>query len=399
MVSRRSLLKSAALASLAISMPRLALATSTRPDNRFVFVILRGGMDGMAAIPAFGDPAYRAVRGPLALKEALDLDGHFALHPNLTGLHALYKAKELVAIQGTAPPYDKRSHFDAQNVLETGIAPPHAVNNGWLYRSLAGVDRSRDVNQVAMALGTSVPLVLQGEHPVGSWAPDNLPPPNDDTMSRVVALYSKDNVLGPSLSSMLETENMMGDMSNMKAKGPDQLGVLAEAAGKLLAHPDGPRIAVLDVGGWDTHLNQGADDGALAARLGGLDQAIAKMKDALGPTWQHTVVLAVTEFGRTVAVNGTRGTDHGVGGAAFLFGGAVNGGRVLAHVKGLEKTDLYQGRDLPPAIDHRSLHKAILTEHLGVDAGFVADVVFPKSGSAAPIRDLIRKQPEAAKIG
>ncbi|HKI73251.1 MAG TPA: DUF1501 domain-containing protein [Pseudomonadales bacterium] len=390
MVSRRAFIRSVAAASLAVSMPRLAFANSVKPANRFVLLILRGGMDGLAAIPAMGDPGYRAMRGVLALENALDLDGYFALHPDLVAMHGLYRDKQLIAIQGTAPPYDKRSHFDAQNVLETGIAPPHSVSSGWLYRSLAGVDARKPPDKVAMAFGTSVPLVLQGEHTVGSWAPDNLPPPNDDTMSRVMALYSKDKVLGPALTSMIETQSMVGSMGAMNRANPDQLGILAKAAGKLLGHPEGPQVAVLEATGWDTHTNQGADKGQLATRFGQLDTALAQLRESLGDTWSRTVVLAVTEFGRTVAVNGTRGTDHGVGGAGFLLGGAVAGGRVLAHFNGLKQSALYQARDLPPAIDHRSLHKAVLIDHLGVDPGFVADIVFPKSGDAAPIRGLFR---------
>lgn len=397
MVSRRQFIKSTAVAALAFSAPGIVLAESRKPANRFLLVILRGGMDGLAAIPAIGDKAYRDKRGSLALPEpgsaagALDLDGYFGLHPRLTALHELYRNGEFLPIQGTAPPYDKRSHFDAQNVLETGISPPHSVHDGWLYRSLAGVGPKREVEHLALALGTSVPLVLQGAHPVGSWAPDNLPEPNDDTLSRVMALYSHDAQLGPALASMMETDRMMGGMKGARRGGPDQLGILAKSAATALANPNGPQIAVLDAGGWDTHANEGSATGLLANRLAQLDAGVTQIKQGLGDAWSRTVILAVTEFGRTVAVNGTRGTDHGVGGAAFMLGGAVAGGHVLAHWQGMDTRNLYQGRDIPPAIDQRSLFKSVLVDHLGVDAGFVSDVVFPGSQAAAPIRGLLRK--------
>ncbi len=164
----------------------------------------------------------------------------------------------------------------------------------------------------------------------------------------------------------------------------------AEAAARFLAAADGPRIAVIEASGWDTHANQGAETGQLANRLAGLDAGVAKLRTGLGEAWEDTVVAIVTEFGRTVRVNGTRGTDHGTAGAAILVGGAVRGGRVLADWPGLAPRALHEGRDLRPTTDLRALFKAVLAEHLGLDTGFIDREVFPGSGAARRLDGLIR---------
>jgi uncharacterized protein (DUF1501 family) len=397
MITRRRFMQSATGATLALSLPGLSFATSNGYQQRFILVILRGGLDGLAAIPAWGDPHYRDARGPLALPEpdknngVLDLNGFFGLHPSLPNLHDLYQSGELVAIHGSAPPYHNRSHFDAQNVLETGIFPAHTATDGWLYRALGNLAKANDVEHVALSVGPSVPAVLRGEHPVDSWAPGNLPDPDDDTLARVMELYSHDPVLGPKLASAMDTEGMAGNMGRNATRG-DALPVLAKAATRFLTNDSGPMIAVLEAGGWDTHANQGADAGQLSNRLGQLDRVLGSLKVDMGSLWPNTTVLVVTEFGRTVAINGTRGTDHGVGGAAFMFGGAVVGKRVVADWQGLSKNKLFEGRDVAPGIDHRQLFKSVLIDHLGADPAYIDDVVFPGSSAQKPIAGLFRTQ-------
>lgn len=393
MVSRRQFLKHAGAASLALSMPGLAFGgLKTAPDARFVLLILRGGLDGLAAVPAWGDPNYRRARGRLALPApgepdgVLDLDGFFGLHPALANLHGMYRAGEMRVFQGIAPPYHARSHFDAQNVLESGATEPHAVRDGWLYRALAGESA---LETLAMAIGPSVPLVLRGERVVGSWTPDRLPEPDDDTMARVMGLYARDDVLGPRLETVMQTEDILGDM--MGGGRPDQLRVLAGAATRFLSADEGPQVAVLESGGWDTHSNQGTTQGQLASRLSQIDEVLGDMKAGLGKRWNNTAVLVVTEFGRTVSVNGTRGTDHGVGGAAFLAGGGVRGGRVDADWQGLAPGQLFEGRDVAPTLDQRSVFKAVLAEHLGMARRTWEDAAFPDSGEVKPMAGLFRR--------
>ncbi|XOV89260.1 MAG: DUF1501 domain-containing protein [Pseudomonadota bacterium] len=394
MISRRQFLLSTAAASLAMSAPGLALAGSAPGRPRLLVVILRGGMDGLAALPPYGDRAYTRTRGDLALPAPgeengiLDLDGFFGLHPRLAGLHALYRGGELIAFAGTAPPYRERSHFDAQNVLESGVEVPHAARDGWLYRALAGAPGSGDLEHLAMAVGQSVPLILRGERSVGSWAPDGLPDPDDDTMARVLRLYQEDGKLGPRVAAMMATEDMMGDMEMTGRGRGSNLAALASRAAEFLVHENGPQVAVLESGGWDTHANQGSAGGNLANRLGALDEVLGELKAKLGGAWRQTAVLVVTEFGRTVVMNGTRGTDHGVGGAAFLLGGAVSGGRVVADWAGLAKNQLLEGRDVQPTIDQRSIFKAVLTDHLGLPLDLVNRRVFPSSTGVQPQRKL-----------
>jgi uncharacterized protein (DUF1501 family) len=395
MLTRRSLLAaSARCAALAAAAPRLVLADHPG-DARLVFVILRGALDGLAAAPPYGEPRYASLRGELALASptssggALKLDGMFALHPSLKNLHELYVARELAVLHAVATPYRERSHFDGQAVLENGGATAPALHDGWLNRSLGGLGNAREV---AIAVADNVPLVLRGDRPVTSWAPSRLPDAPDDTLERIMDLYANDSLLAARLKDALATKEMAGAASGGAggSRGDGQLGALVSATARFLAAADGPRIAVLEATGWDTHANQGAEQGQLAARLGGLDAGIGALKRDLGDAWKHTAVLVVTEFGRTVAVNGTRGTDHGTGTCAFLAGGAVKGGRVVADWPGLAERDLFQARDLKPTTDLRAVFKGVLRDHLGMSPATLDTQVFPDSTAVAARDGLIR---------
>ncbi|MCZ6619717.1 MAG: DUF1501 domain-containing protein [Gammaproteobacteria bacterium] len=386
MINRRRLLEFGVTASLAWGA-RSAFAKNIGSDPRFVLVILRGGMDGLAAVPPYADPSYRKSRGALALPPPgsasgiNDLDGFFGLHPNFVTLHALFEAGELTVVQAVAPPYRNRSHFDAQDVLETGIPAPSALTDGWLYRALATLPGAVRTDEYAMAIGGAVPRVLRGANPVGAWSPDRLPDPDDDTMARIVALYEHDAILGPRLRTMMKTENMMASQVNRSNQGSrnNSLAGVVKAAAQFLCHESGPRVAVLESGGWDTHAQQGDQQGQLANRFASLDDLVAQFRAELGDTWRQTVLIMVTEFGRTVAMNGTRGSDHGVAGAAFVMGGAVAGGKVFTDWPGLKRAALYEGRDLMPTMDVRVLFKTALVDHLGADAAAVDEFVFPSS--------------------
>ena len=380
MINRRHFLELGASLSVAWYSPT-SYALGRPQDPRLALLILRGGMDGLAAVPAFGDADYHRRRGDLALPEpgrdagAFDLDGFFGLHASLGNLFEMYRAKELAIVHATSSPYTGRSHFAGQDVLESGELHPSGSSTGWLYRALATIPGNRQADEYAMAFGPSIPMVLRGAKPVGAWAPDQLPEPDDDTMARILALYAEDELLGPKLQSMHKTEELVPAMG----RGPrrNDLSTLVKTAASMLKVEAGPRIAVFESGGWDTHANQGSASGQLAARLYGLDAAIAEFKMALGAVWQQTVLIVVTEFGRTVAPNGTRGTDHGVGSVAFVAGGAINGGQVVGAWPGLRRDALYEGRDLRPTTDLRAVFKSVLTDHLGADAHGVDEVVFP----------------------
>jgi uncharacterized protein (DUF1501 family) len=398
MATRRSVLATGATLTLLAPFARLA-AAQTSLDSRFVLVILRGGLDGLAAVPPYAEPAYAGLRGSLALSApgtqdgVLDLDGTFGLHPALANLHAMYRAREALVLHAAATPYRERSHFDAQNVLEGGGTAPSASAGGWLNRALAALAATGDARD-AVALADSVPLVLRGELAVTSWAPSQLPETDEDTLLRVQRLYeAADPRLAASLNAALEARAIAGDATEGGGMGAGRAGQaiapLASAAARFLASPDGPRIAVLEAGGWDTHANQGAAQGPLAQRLRGLDAGLQTLRAELGAHWRETTVLVVTEFGRTAAVNGTRGTDHGTAGCAFVVGGAVAGGRVVADWPGLAARDLHEGRDLRATTDLRALFKAVLHDRFGVAEAALARTVFPGSDAVAPLESIM----------
>ncbi len=403
MRTRRDFLRAGAQlgagAVLAAALPGLSLAAA--PGSRaFVVVILRGALDGLSAVPPYADPDYANARGPIAIAPpgaahgALDLDGFYGLHPALPLLRERYAAGELLIAHATATAYRERSHFDGQNVLENGGDRPSGAASGWLNRTLGALAGPATAG---LALGQNVPLILRGPVPVGSWAPSALPEVEPELITRLRDLYSDDATLAARLDEAGQLENLADvggpqgeSMVSANAGGAiGRLKEIAGTAGRMLAAPAGPRIAVLDAGGWDTHAGEGAGEGQLAGRLGGLDQVLDALRLGLDTQWRETVVLVCTEFGRTVEVNGTRGTDHGTGAAALLLGGAVHGGRVLADWPGLAPRDRYEGRDLKATTDLRALAKGVLRDHLGLTDRALAEV-FPDSGHIAPARDLLR---------
>jgi uncharacterized protein (DUF1501 family) len=398
---------------------RLAFAGVGERKSRFVLVILRGALDGLAAVPPYGDPDYASLRRDVALRApgatggVLPLNGFFGLHPSLGFLGQCYSARELIVLHAVASPYRERSHFDGQDVLENGSLRAHALQTGWLNRALVQLP-GQVSREAGVALGQNVPLIMRGPAEVTSWSPSKMSALDEETLARITDLYAKDPLLSVRLADALAADAMVSAeepaaMSAGEPRAPQAspataatpAGVAAQpygarytqivtAAAGFLRQEQGPRVAVFDTTGWDTHANEGGAEGQLAGRLGALDKALATLKQELGPAWADTAVLLVTEFGRTAAVNGTRGTDHGTGAAAFLLGGAVAGGRVIADWPGLSARALYQGRDVAATLDLRTVFKGILAEHLAVPPRTLEDSVFPDSAAAKPLRGLLR---------
>jgi uncharacterized protein (DUF1501 family) len=386
---------------------RLAFALPEAGKSRFVLVIMRGALDGLAAVPPLGDRDYPELRRELALRPpresggALPLGGFFGLHPSLAFLQQRYWARELIVFHALASPYRERSHFDGQDLLENGSPRPHALQTGWLNRALGATPR-QSAREAGVALGQNVPLVLRGPAAVTSWSPSKLTGLDDDTLGRITDLYAGDALLATRLADALAANTMAaGDGSEDTAMMPQEAAApgargtaryaeVVRAAAGFMRREDGPKVAVFDTSGWDTHANEGGAQGQLAGRLGELDAGLATLHQELGPAWQHTAVLLVTEFGRTAALNGTRGTDHGTATVAFLVGGAVAGGRVIADWPGLSSRVLYQGRDLAPTLDLRSVLKCVLSEHLSVPARALEQDVFPDSAAARSLHGLMR---------
>lgn len=386
MIRRRD----AVFALAAMPWARLSLAAApTTSDRRLVVVILRGGMDGLSAVPVPGDPDFAEARGALGrfASPVLPLDGPYALHPQLRRMHAMFGRGELLVLHATGLPYRERSHFDAQQLLESGGQRPYERGDGWLGRTLALTGGS------AVGMTTAVPLVLRGTASVDTWAPSFLPDPAPDLLARLDRLYAADSALGTALARArsLHADPGTGDMA---APGSGSAEALAGKAAEFMSRPGGPGTAVLELGGWDTHAYQHLPNGALASSLGRLDATLGALQAGLGERWGGTAVLVVTEFGRQVAINGTYGTDHGSGGVAFLAGGAVRGGRVLGDWPGLAPKDRFEGRDLRITTDLRALLHGLMHEHLQVSRATLDASVLP--GVGTPLRDLVRSSMPAA---
>lgn len=406
-VSRRGLVKGGATLALWSLLPRSAIAGSR--DPRLLVVVLRGGLDGLSVAAPLGDPDYQSLRGRLAVPSSgdgagLPLDKFFMLNAAMPALYDYYLKRQALILHAVATPYRGRSHFDGQDVLESGLGGVGRFDDGWLNRALYGLPAAGHAEKPkGLALAAVVPLVMRGAAPVLSWTPPAYRLPlRQDTILRLNDLYGQtDPKLLAALAAGLEIDRM-ADSTASSAKTAAkpgaastggqpfrELAATAEAAAKFLATPGGPRIGALSVDGWDTHANKGPVKGLLANRLAGLDTAIKAFADGMGPAWSETVVLLVTEFGRTAAANGTDGTDHGTATVAVLAGGAVNGGRVMADWPGLATPQLYEGRDLAPTLDLRSVLKGVLRDHLGIPDGQLASRVFPDSQAARATEGLV----------
>ena len=372
-------------------------------DPRLIVVILRGAVDGLSAVPPVGDPDYAGLHGDLAFAAAgeqagLPLDGFFYAHPSLSAFKRMFDAKRAAVIHAVATGYRDRSHFDGQDVLESGYPGPGRTESGWLNRTLSALPQSAAMAERGLGIGAAAPLVIRGPAPALGWAPSGgIAPATGDLAERVLDLYAqRDPQLGQRLSEALAAERVASESSTSEptnksgAGGPaGQMRVAAEGAARLLAAPDGPRIAALAFNGFDTHFHEGAAQGLLANRLQGLDAAFEAFETTLAGAWRDTVVIAVTEFGRTVRVNGTQGTDHGTATLALMAGGALAGGRVIADWPGLKPERLFQGRDLAPTADLRGVLKGVLADAFGLSPKTLAEAIFPDSAAVAPMRGLI----------
>jgi uncharacterized protein (DUF1501 family) len=383
-------------------LPELARAEGR--DPRLLVIVLRGALDGLAAVAPVRDPDWPSLRGEKGLGGAtpgLPLDSFFALNPAMPNVHRLYQSKAATIVHAVATPYRERSHFDGQDVLESGYGAPGTADTGWLNRALLTVKpegRANGANREAFAVGPIAPLVVRGPAPVLSWTPQRLPATSDDTLMRVLDLYRHSDLAlaraleeRVGLAKIARASGMDGEQA--RTPGPVQVRAYfteaAASAARFLARPDGPRIGALAFDGWDTHADEGPVNGRLATLLGALDGAVAAAESELKEAWRETVVVVITEFGRTARINGTEGTDHGTATVALLAGGALNGGRVIADWPGLKPANLHESRDLKPTTDLRAVLKGLLKDHLRIDEAALAAKVFPDSGRVKPMRDLL----------
>lgn len=407
MLTRRQFLGAAALGSATLLVwPKLTFA-ATGADARFLFVLLRGGLDGLESVPPYGDPGYQAIRGALALSPAADkpshkLDNVFALHPSFDYAAQLYAQGQFMPVVAAAPPYWGRSHFQAQNCVENGTSKPDGAQTGWLNRCIAsmpGVD--------GLACAAVMPLTMRGAAKVETWSPPLPTEVNPILLQKLQPLYAADTRLAASFARAVAQRDdapvpdhslkpgaatMAKDGKSGKRKAGG-LPVMMGAAGTFMGKADGPRVAFVEDDGWDTHANEAA---IVTRKLAELDAGLKAFQQSVGAMWNRTIVVVATEFGRTAHVNGTGGTDHGTGGSMFLAGGALHGGRVAGQWPGIGSGELYQDRDVHATTDFRAVFKGVLASHLGVSGSLLASRVFPGSGAIAPMPGLVRSARAAA---
>ena len=367
------------------ALPRVAFA-QVGAKGRLVFVLLRGGFDGLAAVVPYGDPDYRWLRSGFAFEESelLTLDDTFGLAPGLSPLRALWDANELTVVHAMAIPHRTRSHFDGQAVLETGLDRVGS-SDGWLNRLLQVMSGTRS----GIAIAAGMPLSLTGPHPVESWSPTQLGAVDDAFLERLAVLYRSDRTLANRFEAALQQQELVGE--EPMARGNARRGgitPLMQAAARILQQPNGPNIAAMEFSGWDTHANQGLAGGALDRLLGQLADGLVAFRTEMGAAWPNTTVVVMTEFGRTARPNGTRGTDHGTAGAGFVLGTTVGKSHVVSDWPGLSARALFEGRDLTPTLDTRAVLKAALAGTFDLTAAQL-ERVFPGSASVRPATGLL----------
>lgn len=376
----RRLLLGGSMAGIGLAFAGRTAAQTRGPRPRLVVVIARGAMDGLSVTVPTGDPNYAALRGGLAIDGALAMRDGFGLHPALPGLKAMYDAGQLRFAPAAAIPVRVRSHFDAQDVLENGGEGLRSQTDGWLNRALTAAGGGA---LKGLSVGAQTPLILRGAAETSSWAPGGQVKGEDRIASLLQDLYVDDPLLQGNLARGLETEAMAMAAGDTSLRRNDVNG-LGQAVARLMTGDNGADVVALSIDGWDTHARQ---NGQMQTRLTGLDQVIGGLHDGLGEQWANTVVVVATEFGRTARANGTQGTDHGTGSSLLVAGGALKPGGLIGDWPTLADNRLFEGRDLAPTIDVRSVFKGVLRDHLGVDRAALDSRVFPGSAAEAPVME------------
>ncbi len=384
---RRSFVKQMCMGGLAtFTLPGVTFA-QVKQQGRFVFVLLRGGFDGLAAVVPYGDDSYAGLRRGFAFEEPelFPLGSLFGLAPGLSPLRDLWQANELVALHAMAIPYRTRSHFDGQAILETGIDRPVGSSDGWMNRLLQVMAGQRS----GIAIAAGMPRSLTGTFEVQTWSPTQLGVVDDGYLQRLGALYRGDKALSGRFEAAIQQQDTVGEepmaRGNARRSG---VGAIMQAAARILRQDDGPNIAAMEFSGWDTHANQGLAGGALDRLLAQLAEGLMTFRTDMGAAWANTTVVVMTEFGRTARPNGTRGTDHGTAGAGFVLGPKVAKSIAYADWPGLDDRSLFEGRDLKPTIDVRSVLKASIAGTFDLTRT-QTDRVFPNSPDVRALNDLM----------
>ena len=381
MMQRRTVLAGGMAATITgLALPTIAHAAAG--DKKLIFVLQRGAVDALSLIAPVGDPAFESQRGILArhFDGAPRIGSDWAFHPKLANIAGLFRKGECLVHQAVATSYRKRSHFDAQNVLETGGTRPNEFRSGWLNRALPLLPAT---NTKALALASSIPLALRGSAPVASYAPSGVPEANEDLMRRVSKMYADDDQLHGLWESALSVRDIADDEGLRNLRNAEKAGTLAAS---LMNGRSGANVLMIELDGWDSHAGQ---NNQLERMFGNFDAMIGALRKGLGKEWRKTLMIVATEFGRTVKPNPSNGTDHGTASAALLMGGTVRGGRVLGDWPGLADNQLYEGRDLRPTASLEALLAGALADQFGLVPSVTAKAMFP-SRSVTPMQDLLR---------
>ncbi|HEY6359926.1 MAG TPA: DUF1501 domain-containing protein [Vicinamibacterales bacterium] len=385
-MNRRTFIRALCCGGIATFGPSVTFA-QVRSAGRLVFVLLRGGFDGLAAVVPYGDPAYSALRGSFAFDASAltALDDTFGLAPGLAALAPFWERGELVAVHAMAIPHRTRSHFDGQAVLESGLDRPVGSSDGWLNRLLQVMSGRR----AGIAIAAGMPLSLSGSFDVQTWSPAQLGAVDDAFLDRLALLYRADAILHGRFEAALQQQGLVGEEPMARANARrGGITPLMQAAARILRQDNGPNIAAMEFSGWDTHANQGMAGGALDRLLGQLADGIVAFRAEMRQAWNDTTMVVMTEFGRTARPNGTRGTDHGTAGAGFVIGPRVAQSRVFADWPGLGPAALFEGRDLEPTLDTRAVLKAAIAGAFDLTSAQL-DRVFPNSAQVRGVTGMM----------
>ena len=355
--TRRSFLKGS-LATIFFSNFNIPLYGSIKnPKKNIVIISLRGGMDGLTAVPV-NDSLINRYRSDLILNNKLKINSDFSLHPKLKTLHSLWSENLAAVVHATNIPYTERSHFDGQNIMETGALKAYTEKTGWLGRGM----KSAGLYGSSLALSLPMPLLLRGVEKNNNYYPTWMHLPKREVIERITRAYD-----GVEQDKLQEVYNVIMNRPLTMQGGDETLDSLSKRTAQILKDPLGPKVAVFDLEGFDTHTAQGTDNGEHADNLQDVDLIIKNLHAGMGSDFDNTLILTLTEFGRTVEQNGGNGTEHGYGSAILMAGGLLKKSQVFTDWPGLKKGDLFQGRDLHSTIDSRSIYASAMTAVFDVE--------------------------------
>jgi len=364
-LTRREFLKASGASLFLAGLPMPGY-TKDKPPGTISVIVLEGGMDGLTAIPPFGDPNLLKMRKNLVSENYLKLNSFFGLHPSFKYFAGLMAKNNAAVIHATNFPYTLRSHFEGQNLMQGAGLAPFSEKTGWLGRAL---DLAKTPGR---AMSLDMPLILRGSNENDNFYPASILK-SGDLITNLIQNISMTHE-GDGAENFKKVQQKSTQSNVIVPRDPASL---ARYAGKVMSQEGGPLASVIKVDQFDTHANQGAEEnGQHGTQLAIIDDIIAGYKDGLGDAWDQSIILTLTEFGRTVSENGTRGSDHGYGSAGLLAGGAITKSNIISQWPGLSKSEQFEQRDLMSTIDYRSVCAACIEKSLGLDHDLIAEKVF-----------------------